>query len=134
MPSLLQEFDILLFPSIWVEPFGRIILEGMISGLIVVATAKGGPSEIVVDGKNGLLFPPGDSEVLAEKIAALAADPELRWRLAQAGRQTVTQRFTSTDMLDKIEDYLEEVAFLSNVESTNEEDLHLNRQHAVFET
>ena len=110
MPQLLQKFDVLLVPSIWQEPFSRMVLEGMISGLVVIATTTGGTTEILFDGENGLLFAPGDAEDLAQKIVCLADDPELRQRLAIAGQQTVVERFTMTKMIDEIEGYLKEVA------------------------
>jgi glycosyltransferase involved in cell wall biosynthesis len=110
MPRLLQQFDVLLIPSIWPEPFSRMLLEGMISGLVVVATSTGGTPEIVTDDENGLLFAPGDAEGLARGLLRLTADPTLRCRLAQAGRQTVIERYTETTMMDEIEGYLQEVA------------------------
>jgi glycogen(starch) synthase len=110
MPQLLQQFDVLLIPSIWPEPFSRMVLEGMIAGTVVVASATGGTTEIVRDGENGLLFAPGDVGALAGCLQRLAADPELRQRLARAGRQTVTERFTESRMMDEIEGYLLEVA------------------------
>jgi glycogen synthase len=113
MPQLLQKFDVLLVPSIWQEPFSRIVLEGMISGLVVVATPTGGTTEILKDGENGLLFAPGDAEDLAQKIVSLAIDPELRRSLATVGRQTVSEGFTMTKMIDEIEGYLQEVARVS---------------------
>ncbi|MCI0730668.1 MAG: glycosyltransferase family 4 protein [Chloroflexi bacterium] len=116
MPELLRKFDVLLVPSIWAEPFARVVPEGMISGLVVVATATGGTPEIVLDGENGLLFTPGDPEDLARKIARLVEDPELRSKLAYAGRQTVRERFTLTKMMDEIESFLQEVACVSTEE------------------
>jgi glycosyltransferase involved in cell wall biosynthesis len=109
IPGLLRRFDVLLLPSIWPEPFARVVLEGMISGLVVVATPTGGTKEILRDGENGLLFAAGDAEDLAQKIVRLAADPGLRRRLALAGQQTVVERFPKTKMMDEIESYLQEV-------------------------
>jgi glycosyltransferase involved in cell wall biosynthesis len=111
MPRLLQKFDVLLVPSIWEEPFSRMVLEGMISGLVVVATPTGGTIEILEDGENGLLFTPGDPEDLARKITLLVEDPHLRQKLGNAGRQTVIERFTVTRMMDEIENFLKEVAY-----------------------
>jgi glycosyltransferase involved in cell wall biosynthesis len=116
MPELLRKFDVLLVPSTWPEPFARVVLEGMISGLVVVATPTGGTGEILVDGKNGLLFTPDDAEDLAQKILSLANDSELRQRLALAGRQTIAERFTLTKMLDEIENYLLKIHFSSEKE------------------
>lgn len=110
IPKLLRQFDVLLLPSIWPEPFARTVLEGMISGLVVVATPTGGTSEIVVDGENGLLFMPGDAEDLAQKITWLMHNPQLRKTLADNGKQTVMKKFTVTKMMQEIENYLQEVA------------------------
>jgi glycogen(starch) synthase len=113
MPHLYPQFDALLVPSIWPEPFARIVLEGMISGLVIIATPTGGTTEIVENGKNGLLFNPGDAEALSRKIIDLGADPELRQRLAGAGRKTVIENFNIDRMVDEIETFLLEVANLN---------------------
>jgi len=113
MPKLLRNFDVLLVPSTWPEPFARVVLEGMISGLVVVATPTGGTAEILTDGENGLLFAPGNVEDLAQKIACLADDPGLRRGLALAGQRTVLERFTATKMIDEIEDFLQEITAAS---------------------
>jgi GT2 family glycosyltransferase len=110
MPRLLQQSDILLLPSTWEEPFSRMLLEGMVSGLAIVATPTGGTTEILRDGENGLLFAPGDAEDLALTISQLVVDPVLRTELANAGKQTVVERFTLTRMMNEIEKYLHEVA------------------------
>jgi len=119
MPGLLRQFDMLLVTSTWAEPFARVVLEGMISGLVVVATPTGGTPEIILDGENGLLFTPGDPEDLAQKINRLVDDPELHKKLALAGKQTIMERFTMTKMMDEIESFLQEVACVSSPEKTS---------------
>ena len=119
MPKLLRTFDVLLLPSVWPEPFSRAVLEGMISGLVVIASRTGGTPEIIVDGENGLLFTPNDPEDLAKKIARLIDDPESCNQMAYAGRQTIMERFTMTRMMDEIESYLQEVALLSPTQKTS---------------
>jgi glycosyltransferase involved in cell wall biosynthesis len=109
MSQLLQGHDVLLIPSVWPEPFSRMVLEGMAAGLAVIATPTGGTTEVVRDGENGLLFAPGDSDALARQIARLGDEPELRQRLAQAGLDTISTHFTEARMLDEIEQYLREV-------------------------
>jgi glycosyltransferase involved in cell wall biosynthesis len=110
MPALLAQFDVLVVPSLWPEPFARIIQVGMASQVVIVATAVGGTVEIVDDGVNGLLFPPGDAPALADCLARLHGDPALRARLARAGRQTVESRFELTATVDAIERLLLQVA------------------------
>lgn len=118
MPELLSEHDVLVLPSIWPEPFSRAVLEGMISGLVVVAARTGGTPEIIVDGENGLLFEPNDPEDLANKIVHLMDNPESHNRMNYAARQTILERFTMTKMMDEIESYLWEVANISTLEKS----------------
>lgn len=106
MPALFQQFDVLVFPSIYEEPLARITQEAMASGLVVVGTTTGGTKEILRDGETGLTFAPEDAEGLAEQIARLIACPELRGRLAQNGRQMVMAHFTLDKMVNEIEAYL----------------------------
>lgn len=120
MPGLLRKFDVLLLPSIWPEPFSRAVLEGMISGLVVVAARTGGTPEIIVDGENGLMFVPNNPEDLATKIAYLMDNPAARIRIGSAGRQTILERFTMTRMMNEIEGYLQEVAYDSSSEEINQ--------------
>jgi glycosyltransferase involved in cell wall biosynthesis len=127
MPGLLQKHDVLVLPSIWAEPFSRAILEGMISGLVVVAARTGGTPEIIIDGENGLLFEPNDLEDLAKKIAHLMDDPESCDQMSHAARQTILERFTMTKMMDEIESYLQEVAHIS----TTEENTQLEPVHSL---
>ncbi len=110
MPALYAVSDVMVLPSTWPEPFARVVLEAMISGLVVVASEIGGTPELIKDGENGLLFDPNDSDALAQKIAGLITDPMTRKRLSEAGRKTVYEKFTFSKMLDQIEQYLLEVA------------------------
>ena len=109
MPALLQQFDVLIFPSIYEEPLARMTQEAMVSGLVVVGTTTGGTKEILREDETGLTFAPDDADGLAEQIGRLIANPSLCRRLAQAGRQTVLENFTIDRMVKEIEVYLQEV-------------------------
>jgi glycosyltransferase involved in cell wall biosynthesis len=74
------------------EPFGLVVAEALACGLPVVATRTGGLTELVVDGVNGLLVPPGDAAAFARAISRLAHDPALRERLAANARPSVLPR------------------------------------------
>jgi glycosyltransferase involved in cell wall biosynthesis len=106
MPAILQQFDVLIFPSIYEEPLARITQEAMASGLVVVGTTTGGTKEILKDGETGFTFAPEDADGLAEQVNRLILDPDLCCRLAEAGRQTVLENFTLDKMVKEIEAYL----------------------------
>jgi glycosyltransferase involved in cell wall biosynthesis len=82
--SELVALDVLVHASLTPEPFGQVIVEGMAVGLPVVASAAGGPSEIISDRVNGLLYPPGDVAALAALLKLLDGDPALRASLGSA--------------------------------------------------
>jgi glycosyltransferase involved in cell wall biosynthesis len=67
------------------EGFGVVLLEAMRLGLPIVATRAGGIPEVVRDGVDGLLVPPGDPRALAEAIARVLSEPDLRDRLVASG-------------------------------------------------
>ena len=106
LPCFYQEHDILLFPSIWDEPFSITLLEGMSSGLAVVGTATGGSLEILENDVNALVFPKEDAKACSTQILRFMAAPELYERIRGNGRCTVEERFRFEDMIDKIEDSL----------------------------
>jgi glycogen synthase len=109
MPAILQQFDILIFPSIYEEPLARMTQEAMVSGLVVIGTTTGGTKEILRDGETGFTFAPEDADGLARQVTRLILDPDLCYRVAEAGRQTVLENFTLDKMVKEIEVYLQEV-------------------------
>jgi colanic acid/amylovoran biosynthesis glycosyltransferase len=90
--------DVLVAPSVPTKSGKRegipvVLMEAMATGLPVVASRLSGIPELVTDGVDGLLVPPGDASALADALARLAADPALRARLGSAGRETVLAGF-----------------------------------------
>jgi len=69
------------------------LMEAMMSGLPVVASGLSGIPELVDHGETGFLVPPGDPWSLAQRLEALARDPELRRRLGAAARRKVLEEF-----------------------------------------
>src|SRR5215203_166500 len=82
--------DILVVPS-WYEPFGMVVLEGMLHGLAIAAANVGGPSEILVDGVTGRLFPPRDVPALGQVLIELAGSRSVRRRLGRQARREVAR-------------------------------------------
>lgn len=70
-----QWCDIVLHTAVTPEPFGRVVVEAMAAGRLVVASAAGGPLETIDPGNDGYLVPPGEAEALVSTLRALASDP-----------------------------------------------------------
>jgi glycosyltransferase involved in cell wall biosynthesis len=99
----LARLHVLVHASKTAEPFGQVVLEGLASGVPVVATAGGGPSEIITDGVDGLLYPSGDVAALAAHLRELRTDPSLRRRLAVGGVRRALD-FSPSAAIARIED------------------------------
>lgn len=99
-PIWIQAADVLVSAS-REEPFGMVVLEGLALGKAVVASASGGPLEVIRDGRNGRLFPLGDAAALADIVCALLADGERRDALGREGRRTCP-RFSAARMADEV--------------------------------
>ena len=103
MPHIYNEHDILIFPSLWDEPFGITILEAMASGLVVVGTATGGSGEILQHEINALVFPKGDANACAAELLRLIEDPGLFNRLKQNAGNIVKEKFSFERTINRIE-------------------------------
>jgi glycosyltransferase involved in cell wall biosynthesis len=84
--------DIVVNPSLS-ESFGRSLIEAMAFGRPVVVTRTGGMTEIVEDTREGFVVAPDDPSALAAAIGKLLSDPELAYRMGNAGRETVVARY-----------------------------------------
>lgn len=107
LPRIYSNHDILIFPSIWDEPFGITILEAMASGLAIVGTATGGSAEIIQSEINGLVFPKGDAKACSIQLLRLLDEPDLLTRLTKNARAMVESKFNFDDVVNKIEDDLQ---------------------------
>lgn len=97
IPDLLGAADFFALPSLS-EGLPLSVLEAMSQRLPVIASAVGGIPELVADGVHGLLLPPNNPEVLAQKVELLAADPCLRRLLGEAGYRRVCKEFSFAAM------------------------------------
>jgi glycosyltransferase involved in cell wall biosynthesis len=104
---LLSAFDVVAVPS-WTESFGRTAVEGMAAGCGVVATNAGGLAELVEDNVNGLVVEPHAPAQLEAALFRLISEPQLRRRLAAAGRQTA-RRFSVDAHVQAVEALYDEI-------------------------
>jgi glycosyltransferase involved in cell wall biosynthesis len=99
--ALMNACDIIAHTSTSPEPFGRVIVEGMLAGRPVIATDAGGAAEIIDASVDGLLVPPGNPDRLAAAIQRLLGDPAAAQAMARAGRLTAIDRFSLTAFLSE---------------------------------
>ncbi len=93
MQKVFASCHIVCLPSFG-EGMPTVLLEAASSARPIVATDVPGCRDVVVDGVNGLLVPPGDPTALAQALERLIADPDTRQRMGQAGRELMVQRFS----------------------------------------
>ncbi|MEZ4714386.1 MAG: glycosyltransferase family 4 protein [Caldilineaceae bacterium] len=109
LPQFYQQADIFLFTSLWAEPFGRVLVEAMASGAVVVGAATGGAAEIMQHEGNALTFAPGNVSELVTQIQRLRGDEALQRRLRANARCAAEQKFDIRQMAAGIEAYLEKM-------------------------
>jgi glycosyltransferase involved in cell wall biosynthesis len=102
--GVLQAADVLVLPSMWDEPFGRVILEAMATGRPAVASAVGGIPEILDGEFTRMLFPRGDAPALADCLRTL-----INWRRDDPGLGSrcadhVARRFTLDATATRLEE------------------------------
>jgi glycosyltransferase involved in cell wall biosynthesis len=104
--SLLSQSRMLAMPSRW-EGLPYLLLEAMSAGTAVVASGVGGVTDVVTDGREALVFPPGSVQALERALLRLLDDDGLQQRLTKAARLRV-QDFSLETMVDAIRRCYEE--------------------------
>jgi len=97
-----QAFDAMILPSVN-EGTPVSAIESLAAGRPVVATRVGGVPDVVEEGEDGFLVEPGDAAALADRLAKLAGDPELRERMGDYGRARVPQRYAVDRLVDDVD-------------------------------
>lgn len=108
--NFFRQIDVFSVPSPYREPKGIPVLEALASGVPVVQPDHGAYPEWIHATQGGLLYDPNDSVDLAEKLACLLRDAELRKRLGQQGRQSIFENFSSERMASATLDVLRKLA------------------------
>jgi glycosyltransferase involved in cell wall biosynthesis len=109
IPLLMAACDLVAHTSTAPEPFGRVIVEAMLSGTPVVAAASGGAVELVTDGINGFLTTPGNPQELTEVINTCLSDKQKTAAIAETARNTASQRFNVANIDRQIAQLLKEL-------------------------
>jgi D-inositol-3-phosphate glycosyltransferase len=121
-PLFFQEIDMLIVPS-WEEPFGIVLLEAMAAGIPIIATAVGGPREIISNPTEGVLIPARDPAALANAIKSVASDTERRLTIVRNARARVEANFDVRIVVPRIEDVYERLIRNSHKKAQNSQNV-----------
>jgi glycosyltransferase involved in cell wall biosynthesis len=107
VPLILRGLDLYVQPSLW-EGIPLTLLEAMGAGVPAISTRVGRAPEVIEDGENGRLVPPGDAAALAAAILEAYQHPEWRRQWAERGERTIGEKYSLDHMLRQFADiYLE---------------------------
>jgi glycosyltransferase involved in cell wall biosynthesis len=109
IPALMKAMDIVAHTSTAAEPFGLVIVEGMLAGRPVIATKAGGALEILAEGDGGMLVAPGSVEELRGAIRELLENPESAAAMAARGRRRAEEVFSLEALFKGISGVLHEL-------------------------
>lgn len=110
--SLYRGIDVLVVPSRttpkWKEQFGRVIIEGMAAGCVLIGSSSGAIPSVIGDA--GLVVPEGDSPALAQAIARVLGDPTLTASLREQAQERVRRRYTWTAIVGSLVELYQRIA------------------------
>ena len=101
---------IAVFPSVWNEPFGMVIVEAMASGVPVVATKSGGIPEFVAHNQDGVLVERGDVGELKTALTDLLTNQDRRRRLAREGEAKARQAYSWEETAESLSSALKSLS------------------------
>ncbi|MEG2516747.1 MAG: glycosyltransferase family 4 protein [Acidaminococcaceae bacterium] len=103
MEAFYKAIDVLILPSLVPEAFGLVICEALYCATPVITTNSGAQEEIITQGKNGLIVPPGEVKALCQAIEKLYTDQAFSIKLVAEGEKTVKTKFTISQCVTGIE-------------------------------
>jgi glycosyltransferase involved in cell wall biosynthesis len=112
--GLLAAADGVILPSRW-EGLPLVLLEAMVRGRPIVATAVGGVADAIEDGVTGTLVPPNDVSALAAALEHLHRRADRAWRLGEAAADVARARYSWVSVVDEFESVYDEVLGLATV-------------------
>ncbi len=109
IPVLMSLVDVVVHASTSAEPFGRVIVEGMLARTPVVASNGGGAAEIINHGKTGFLFEPGDVAGLSKVLGQITRDKEGVQRMSEAALEEALDYYSVERLLKDVSHELNSV-------------------------
>lgn len=100
--SFVNIMKLVIHASVHPEPFGMVVLEAMAQRKAVIGSRAGGVIEMVVEGKTGYTFPPGDFATLSAQIIELLDNPDKAHQMGEEGYKRLISSFTLHHYMDEI--------------------------------
>jgi glycosyltransferase involved in cell wall biosynthesis len=110
VPQLMRVVDCIVHVPTDPEPFGRVVVEGMLALRPVIATCAGGVPEIIENGVSGILITPGSPNELAEALRGVFSNPVAAAEMAANGQARALACFSDERMLREIEQHVSEIS------------------------
>ena len=101
IPEIMPAFDVFALPSLY-EGLPTVVVEAMVCGIPVVATAVNAVGDVVVPGVTGLLVPPRRPDLLAESVNYMLNSPDSAARMATTARERLGRRFDVATLRDDL--------------------------------
>jgi glycosyltransferase involved in cell wall biosynthesis len=108
VPKIYSQADIVVFPSLWPEPFGRIAIESLASGTPVIGSSSGAIPETIPPG-TGILVEPGNIKQLHDSLQLLLAHPKWRKERGEKGRTFTKKHYEKDVVVKKLIKYYKEI-------------------------
>jgi len=106
---LIDRADVICMPSLYEEPFGMVVTEGMARGKVVLAYDTGSIREVIEEGKTGFIVPRGNTSALARKIVELSNDRDVMKSAGAKAAAAARTRFDPENYIAQLEEIVERV-------------------------
>lgn len=109
VPDIMNAINVMVHTTLAPDPYPGVVIEAMLIGKPIIATNIGGPAEAIENRKTGVLIPPDDPSILAEKICELLSDEKLRLSLGKEAKKVAFERYSIENHVRQIEEVYERV-------------------------
>jgi glycogen(starch) synthase len=109
--TILKEMSqsITIIPSLWDEPLGRVHLEALSVGSVIISTNTGGTPDIIQDGKNGFIFD-GTSKHLAKIVEMVMSSEKIRKKVSKNALKTAKESFSTKKVISRYEEVYRKIS------------------------